>query len=113
MITELTTVVVVAAGALAAGLTWLASRGILPINPVAGIRLPSTTCTPEAWRAGHRAALPVLVVTVVVMIATATALLLGADPDRPHPGIVLATAGVLLVGTLVSSAAAASATRRL
>ena len=48
---------------LGAALVWwvtaVAARGDLDKNVAVGIRTPSTMASPEAWVAGHRAALPV------------------------------------------------------
>ncbi len=46
----------VVAGALTAWLAWLGSQRRLPPNGVAGIRLPATRRSDEAWYAAHQAA---------------------------------------------------------
>jgi hypothetical protein len=46
----------VVAGALTAWLAWLGSQRRLPPNGVAGIRLPATRRSDEAWYAAHEAA---------------------------------------------------------
>lgn len=46
----------VAAGAATVWLAWLGSQRKLPPNNVAGIRLPATRRSPEAWYAAHQAA---------------------------------------------------------
>jgi uncharacterized membrane protein len=44
------------AGALTVWLSWLGSQRRLPPNGVAGIRLPATRRSDEAWYAAHQAA---------------------------------------------------------
>jgi hypothetical protein len=44
------------AGVVVVGVGRLAATGRLPRNLVAGIRIPSTLRSDEAWRAGHRSA---------------------------------------------------------
>lgn len=93
-------------------LSWLAARGTLPMNPIAGIRIPSTMRSPAAWRAGHRGALPWTVVTAVVVVAGALVMML-ARPRSGAPTVVwpLCLAGVLIIGTIVASVVASRAAR--
>ncbi len=51
--------------------------GKLPLNYLAGIRIPSVMASPRAWKAGHRAAAPVMLFwgTTSCMVALAAALL--------------------------------------
>ena len=48
----------VMAGVLLWMVTAMAAHSDLSSNPAAGIRTADTTRSPQAWRAGHRAALP-------------------------------------------------------
>ena len=48
--------VLVVAGAVTTWLAWLGSQRRLPPNAVAGIRLPATRRSDEAWYAAHQAA---------------------------------------------------------
>lgn len=68
---------VVMLAALCIGVARAAADGRLPHNGGVGIRTRRTTRSPQAWRAGHAAALPVLgwlwwvaVVTVVGAVVT-------------------------------------------
>lgn len=87
------------AGGILWGVTRMAADGEMGANPVAGIRTAATTASPEAWVAGHRAALPwarwlgVLgLVGGVVLVACG--FLDVTDPEAPHP----MTMGVFAVG---------------
>ncbi len=50
----------------------LSAAGLLPRNMLAGIRIPSTLRSDEAWRAGHEAAATALTVAGLGPIAAAT-----------------------------------------
>jgi hypothetical protein len=76
------------AGVTVLGLGRLAAAGRLPRNLVAGIRLPSTLHSDEAWRAGHRAAASALTVSGLGPIVVAV--LVGArKPDDDTEGLLL------------------------
>lgn len=91
--------------------TWLAARGTLPLNPVAGLRMASTMRSPDAWRAGHRAALPTVgVTTAIVLIASIVAFTDLGDVDRMVT-IVLGCAGVLVAGMIIACVFASRAAR--
>jgi hypothetical protein len=69
-------------GAIMIALGRLAATGRLPRNIVAGIRLPSTLRSDEAWAAGHRAAASALTVAGCGPVAAAViAALRRPDPD--------------------------------
>ncbi|MGD0220336.1 MAG: SdpI family protein [Acidimicrobiales bacterium] len=64
-----------------------AAAGRLPRNLFAGIRLPSTLRSDEAWHAGHLAAASALTVSGVGPIAVAT--IVGATRPGPRAQAVL------------------------
>ena len=81
-----------ASGALVVALGGLAATGRLPRNPLAGIRIPSTMRSDEAWRAGHHAAASALVVSGLgPIVATLIVTVKKPTPD--------AQAALLRVGT--------------
>ncbi|MDA8309103.1 MAG: SdpI family protein [Actinomycetota bacterium] len=71
--------------------------GKLPRNPFAGIRIPSTMRSDEAWSAGHRAAASALTAAGVGPVAIAV--IVGASRPRPETQrTVLRIANMWLVG---------------
>jgi len=69
------------AGVIVIGLGRLAATGRLPRNVVAGIRIPSTLRSDEAWDAGHRAAASALTVAGAGPLAVGVY----AVSTRKHP----------------------------
>jgi hypothetical protein len=59
----------------------LSAAGTLPRNPLAGIRIPSTLRSDEAWKAGHRAAASALTAAGVGPVVAAAAV----AARRPSP----------------------------
>lgn len=80
-------------GVLIWALTTQAADGKLDSNPVAGIRTAATMTSPEAWTAGHRAALPwarrlgIFGVLAGLLLLATTFLPggKGAEPTGTHP----------------------------
>lgn len=98
------------------GVTIAASRGRLLPNPNVGIRTPSTAKSPEAWRAGHRAALPVYAVLVpLVAILDGVIFRLVANHASPATiGLLLILASVVaIVVVIVGAVVAGFAARRV
>lgn len=87
-----------AGGILAAG-SWL------PMNPIVGIRLRSTMASDQAWKAGHKAAGPYLIVGGVIGLAAVTVSLI--NPMYDVLFLVLTSCGAAVV-LLVAGAFAAS-----
>ncbi len=96
-------VVLVAGAVLARQVTRAAARGSLRPNHVAGMRTSATMSSPEAWQAGHRAALPWTDTAAAgcLVLAVAAVLLMVADVGLGWSlGVVTVGAVLLLVGAL-------------
>lgn len=72
----------------------LAALGVIPPNPVAGIRILSVLSSEAGWRAGHRAA--ILPAAVAVALTAATGLTSLSVPSLAPNAAALATLGLLL-----------------
>ncbi|MFD9829043.1 SdpI family protein [Tsukamurella tyrosinosolvens] len=106
----MTALVIIVLAVTAAG-----ARGRLLPNQRVGIRTPSTVQSPEAWRAGHRAALPVYAV-LVPLAACLDAAILVAVKRGVSPGAVglllIASSVVLVVVVVIGAVVAGRAARR-
>jgi hypothetical protein len=71
-------------GVIVIGLGRLGATGRLPRNLLAGIRIPSTMHSDEAWRAGHRAAASALTVSGLgpIVIAVLIGIVKSDDDTR-------------------------------
>lgn len=77
----------------------MAAQGRLPRNLFAGIRIPSTMRSDEAWRAGHEAAVSAL--TVAGLGPMLTALVAGVKrPGRDAQRTLLRVGNLWLLGWL-------------
>lgn len=101
---------VMAAGTFA--MTLAAARGSLAPNGLVGIRTPATQRSDAAWRAGHRAALPIVgwggLVAVVAGAVALTALPDSAEPDAAGMVLLAFDVAMLLVAAVVAQRAAKS-----
>lgn len=91
-----------------------AASGRLGRNRVAGIRLPSTMRSDEAWAAAHAASAPTMIVTgwiTLGLAAVAGVLAVAGRSEGVVAGVVLGACAVLLVGVLASSAIGVRAAR--
>ena len=91
--------------------TYLAASGKLRRNGMVGLRIPSTLASDAAWRAGHRAAVPIMWLTVPVAIAGSVGVAIihpGPQPTaRLFLGLAVSVMGVIaIVATVVASKAA-------
>lgn len=108
-------VVMVIAGVVTAAVAGAARTGHLGRNHVAGIRLPSTMRSDEAWRAAHRAGFwPTVLGGAAAVVGGLVAVVLDLldEPDAAAV-VVLAAAGVLLVAVLVGGVAGVRAARQV
>jgi uncharacterized membrane protein len=99
------------AGLALLALAWAARAGRLPSNPFAGIRLPGTTRSTEAWQAAHRAAASAIAAAGAVSLAGAlAALLLSTERGVGLVGLAAAL-GILGCAVVAASRAMTAADR--
>ncbi|WP_078290017.1 SdpI family protein [Mycobacterium sp. D16R24] len=93
--------------------THRAATGALPRNQVAGIRLRSTYSSEAAWRAGHRAARPVMWLLVPITVAADVAIVSAIRQVSPLAVglIVMIWAAALLPVVVVAAVIAARHTQ--
>jgi hypothetical protein len=93
--------------------THCAASGKLNRNGIAGIRIPSTMASDDAWRAGHRAAIPIVWLTVPVALAgSAYIAMTNPGPRRAHD-ILLVLVAVLTLVLIAAAVVAGKAARRV
>lgn len=85
-------------------LTWRAATGELGRNDLAGVRTRVTMSSDDAWRTGHRAALPPTLISSVIDVLWCAVRIIVPALRTPAPVIV---ASVILVGAAVLSILAA------
>jgi hypothetical protein len=106
----------IAANAILITVNWRAANGRLPRNTSTGLRTAATIRSDKAWVAGHRAALGLMPLQLVVLAATLIALLV-AVIGTPAMGVamivgiggLLAVVPVAVYTTVVANRAAKSA----
>ncbi|MFA4082906.1 SdpI family protein [Mycobacteroides salmoniphilum] len=89
--------------------TWRAATGYLARNQTMGIRIPSTMSSENAWRAGHRAALPVMWLLVLVAAAADMAALSGVATVLTMSLWAVASVIVVIIAGVVAGRAARGA----
>ena len=100
----------IGAAVLVTWLTWRAANGSLGRNDLAGVRTRITLSSDAAWRIGHHAALRPTIISGTITAAWCLTSI-GLAPLR-NPHSVLAAAGVLVGGALLSITVAHRAIRR-
>jgi len=99
--------IMLAACAVVFGTTLAAARGRLGVNHLAGIRLQHVMASPEAWQAGHRAALvPITVTCALTAGAAFVPVLVRGLTEGAQGAWVIGSTVVLLIGALVSAGVA-------
>ena len=76
------------------------AAGRIPVNQLAGIRIPSVMSSAAAWRTGHRAALPATWIGAIAAFVLAAISFSPALPESAQSGFVIAAA-IVLVGAVV------------
>lgn len=83
------------------GTTLAAARGRLGVNHLAGIRFAHVMASPEAWQAGHRAALvPVAVGCALAVVAAVVPVVATGLPAGARGAWIVGSTIALLVGVL-------------
>jgi len=107
-------IVLVGSGLLIAWMAQATASGRLKRNPVAGIRIPSTMASEEAWLAAHARAKRATLISALVSVAAGLIVLLPLPaPALAAVALVGASAmvGFVLYGARVGSRAADAVTR--
>ncbi|HVX08447.1 SdpI family protein [Humibacter sp.] len=85
----------------------LCATGRIPRNPFIGLRLPAFFASEDAWKAGHRAAVPSSVVgAVVALVACVLAIALPSTAGVWLTVAVVALLAGLVVGAVLGTRAA-------
>lgn len=77
-----------------------AASGKLRRNAFFGLRVPSTLASEAAWRTGHRAALPVVWLSVPAVLASSLSIAL---TDAESPAAILWSTTALIVAILIGA----------
>jgi len=88
----------------------LSATGRLPMNPIVGIRIPSTMMSDAAWKAAHRAAGPYLILCGLCAFA-GMVLALAVPSMDPLALTLIPAAAVLVVLAIAVIIASRAATR--
>lgn len=111
MNTAIVSILLLAAGAATVWLAWLGSQRRLPRNRWAGIRLPSTMASDDAWCAAHEASAGPLGVSGGIMVLGGLAVAV-SGLDNPFGRVALALAVVGSLSAMVAATRAAVAAAR-
>ncbi|MBO9041376.1 MULTISPECIES: SdpI family protein [Curtobacterium] len=91
-------------------LTWRAATGQLGRNDLADVRTRVTMSSDDAWRTGHRAALPPTLVSSVISVLWCAVCIIAPALRTPAP--VIFSSVILVGGAVLSIPAAYLAVRR-
>ena len=89
-------------------MTHSGASGKLARNGIVGIRIPSTMASDAAWRAGHRAAIPIARLTVPVALAGSA----GVAMTDPGSGDIFFWSTGALIMILIAGVVVAGKTAR-
>ncbi|MEO7124430.1 MAG: SdpI family protein [Lacisediminihabitans sp.] len=99
--------IVIIVVALAAPLVMHAcAAGRIPVNHLVGIRIASVMESAQAWRAGHKAAIPVTWIGAIVAVVIAGISLTPVVPPAAESGVLIAAAIVFLVAIVLAGVVA-------
>ena len=106
-------VILVLSNVLVVAVVVAAARGRLAPNALAGLRIPSVMESAATWQAGHRAALPAVVVGCALATVASVLPLVTGWTDGEAAASILIACGALLAGTAVGGVAAHRAAGRV
>ncbi len=89
------------------------ATGRIKVNPLAGIRIASVMASEDAWRAGHRAALPSIWVGAPIAVLFAALSIIPSLSEGTRSTLLLVAAGMLIVTVIVGGVFANRAALRL
>lgn len=95
-------VILLAVTVLVAGSTYGCATGRIGVNPLVGIRIGYVRASDKAWRVGHRAALPLVLVGAVLSAGLALASLFPVS-ETARNVLILASACVLVLFAVIAS----------
>lgn len=78
------------------------ATGRIPVNHLAGIRIASVMASENAWRAGHKAAIPTTWIGAAVAVVLAGTSLIPWLPDEAKSGLTIGAAIVLVAAVIVA-----------
>jgi SdpI/YfhL protein family len=87
--------------------THMAASGKLRRNQTTGIRVPATMASDAAWRAGHRAAMPLMWLTVpVAIVGSVVVAVTNVAFGGVLPGFMVVLVAILIAAAVVANKAA-------
>lgn len=95
-------VILLAVTVLVAGTTYGCATGRIGVNPLVGIRIGYVRASDHAWRVGHRAALPLVLVGTALSAGLAVASLFPVGETTRNMLILVSTC-VLLLFVIIAS----------
>ena len=92
---------------------WIAARGILARNSMAGLRTRAMLASDEAWEVGHRTALPIVVATAALTVLAAVTSIFVIGNLHAYLAAIGAAVLILLIGVVTATIIAGRAARKI